>query len=89
MILRGGIGAVALIDTFFAGDCFVHVPLNYYLTIEGDGVIFPGTATGIAPGRSRTWIRTFFAFGFGPVEMTCKVTNQGRPVEEFFLLNAG
>jgi len=75
MVLRGGIGAKALIQTYYEGECFEHRPLNYYLTIQGNGVINPGTATGIAPGYSRTWVRTHFAFGFGSVIIYCKTTD--------------
>ena len=79
--LRGGIGAVALIDTYYAGDCFEEVPVNYYITIEGNGVIHGGTHSGTVPGMTRTFVRTIFAFGFGPVSIICKVTNHGKMLE--------
>jgi len=82
MVLRGGIGAMAVIDTYYAGGCFEEVPVQYIITIEGDGVLFPGTRSGSVPGMSRTFIHTGFAFGFGSVTIKCVVTNQGKILEE-------
>ena len=82
MVLKGGFGASALIDTYYTGECYEYIPLEYYLTIEGAGVINPGTVSGVAPGRQRTWVRTFLAFGFGSVTIVCKTYQQGRIVEE-------
>ena len=80
--LRGGFGANALIDSYYAGGCFENVPVNYYLTIEGPGVINPGTNSGVAPGMSYTWARTTLAFGFGPVTLICIISRYGRILEE-------
>lgn len=69
-----------VIDTYYSRDCFKEIPLNYYITIEGDSVIFPGTNSGTALGLSWSRIRTFFAFG--PVIMLCKVSYCGGNVLE-------
>jgi hypothetical protein len=82
MVLRGGIGAMAVIDTYYAGDCFDDVPVQYLITIEGDGVLFPGTRTGTVPGMGRTFVHTGIAVGFGSVIIKCRVTNQGKLLEE-------
>ena len=82
MVLHGGIGAMAVIDTYYAGDCFEDVPVQYMITIEGEGVLLPGTRTGTVPGMGRTFIHTSIAFGFGSVTIKCVVTNQGKILEE-------
>lgn len=82
MVLRGGIGAMAVIDTYYVGDCFEDCPVQYTLTIEGDGVFLPGTRMGTVPGMGRTFIHTGLAFGFGPVQLKCSVYNGGKLIEE-------
>jgi len=74
MLVKGGIiGAWAIIDTYYTGECYEFIPVRCYLTMEGDGVIFPGTKDVIVPGRVRWGVRTNFAFGFGPATIRCEV----------------
>lgn len=76
--LTGGLCAKALLDTYYIGDCTKFIPVNYYITIEGRGVLNPGTNSGTFPGRQRGWVWTQFAFGFGPVTLSCKTYIDGK-----------
>ena len=58
------------------------MPVDFYITIEGPGVINPGTNSGVAPGMSYTWVRTLLAFGFGPITLICVISRDGRILEE-------
>jgi hypothetical protein len=76
--LRGGIGAVALIDnavpTFDPGS---SPSLDYTISIQGPGVLISGMNSG-AIGWQRANVRTMFAFGFGPVSLVCEINRLGQ-----------
>jgi len=82
MVLQGGFGAWAVIDTYYVGGCFENHPAQYMITVEGDHVILSGTRSGTVPGMGRTFVHTGIAFGFGEVSISCSVFHNGKLLEE-------
>lgn len=78
MVLKGGIGgALALIDTYYTGNCFGmpndFVPARIHLQVQGRFVFLNGETNQIMPGRTRGWVRSGPVFGFGPALITCEM----------------
>jgi len=74
MRFKGGFASVlALVDTYYMGDCFKFVPARVHLEVQGKFVFANGMSNAVVPGRTRGWVRSGPVFGFGPATMICEM----------------
>ena len=73
MRLQGGVGRVsALVDSYYAGDCFKFVPIYVHLKLEGKNIQMNGETDQLFPGRTRGFVHSGPVFGFGSARIVCE-----------------